>query len=255
MSLLSLLKMEFMKQKRGFALKIVFIIPLISCLLFSGYVYLKYNTLTSPNILNQFKDFGVENQFDILLFINHQGSLWFMLSSVIFIFLSVSVNHMEDKENCWKLMLSMPVKRTQVYLSKWIVVFIFSCISIFINAVLFTAIIFAFKLGRFFNLSIFLKYVAFEILCSLSIISFQQFISNCFKNLLVSFSIAFIGIVNTFMFWQSNILSNIIPYMPPLRALPLGTGNDAKAAVLASIVSGAIWFFIGITNFNKMDIC
>ncbi|EPY2302096.1 ABC transporter permease [Clostridium sporogenes] len=254
MSLLCLLKIEFIKQKRGFLWKTVFIIPLVALCLFSTYLYIKYNSLISLNALKQFEKFGAKTKLDILLFVNHQGSLWFMLSSLIFILAATQINFMEHKENCWKSVLSLPLNRTKVYLSKWLVVFIFCSISIVLNSLGFVIILFIFKLGNFINGTIIFKYIIFQILCSLSIISFQQFISSYFKNLLVPLTIAFIGITNTFMFWQSNFLSNIIPYMPTLRALPLGDGKDAKTAVISSILSGILWLTIGILEFKNKDI-
>ncbi|MFD3157202.1 ABC transporter permease [Haloimpatiens sp. FM7330] len=254
MSLSSLLKIEFMKQKRGFIWKVIFIVPLLSILLFSIILHFKYADLTSPRSLEQFKNFGVESQLGIFLFTNHLTSLWFMFSSVIFALTAVKINFTEHDENCWKLLLSMPVNKNKVYISKWLVIFTFSTFSIILNTIGFVIVLFIFKSGTFVNLTVILKYIVFQILCSLSIISFQQFISFYSKKLLVSLCIAFLGIINTIMFSQSKILSNIIPYTPTLRSVPLGNGSDAAIAVFASILSSLLWFTVGIIYFNKTDI-
>ncbi|MCY6370607.1 ABC transporter permease [Clostridium ganghwense] len=249
MSLLSLLKIEFIKQKKSFLWKLSFITPIICFCILLTFWYFKYSTL-----INGCKDLGLNSQLDVLFFTNHLSSLWFILSTFSFSLISLGVNFIEHNENCWKYVLSLPIDRTKIYFSKWLVIFILSFVSIILNSIGFIGVSFIFKLENCLNVILIFKYIFFQILCSISIISFQHFICCYFKNTLIPLSISIIGIINTIMFSQSKILSILIPYVPTMNCVPLRNGNTAQIAAVTGLICGILWLLVGIIEFNKRDI-
>lgn len=255
MSILSLLKIEFTKQKKNFILKLTFITPILCFFMLFVLWSFKRNQLMSPSFTSFLNcNTGVFSKQDALFLTNHLTTLWFIFSNFTFSFIALSVNFIEHNENCWKYFLCLPINRTKVYFSKWLFIFILSLISIVLNAVGFIIISFIFGINNNLNYFCIFKYISFEVLCSLSIISFQHFISCYFKNLLIPLSIWIIGILISITFYKNTVLEFLIPYIPIINSVPLGTTNISLISAIAGTLSGLIWLLIGIIHFNKKDI-
>lgn len=250
MSIISLLKIEFMKQKRNFTWKLTFIMPLICFFILIGFWHLKGSELiSSPSVL------GLTAKSDILLFTNHLTSMWFLFSAFTFSLIALNLNSIEYNENSWKYILSLPISKTKLYFSKWLVIFIFCFISIILNSIGIIIIGFMFNLQNYLSFGLIVKYIFSQTLSSMSIISFGHFIGSYFKNIIISLSITIVGILNTFMFSQSKILSLIIPYVPIMNCVPYSNNtNSGLIPSIAGLTLGILWLLIGIVEFNKKDI-
>lgn len=252
MSFIHVLKSELMKYKKSLLWKGVFFIPVFSFILLFTDLHLRYDYLMGSSRLKEAAKIGIYNKLDVLLYENHLSTLWFILLNLSIVVIAFIVNYMEYSENTWKQLVARPIKRIQIYLSKWIVVFIASVVLIILNGV--SVMLIKKLFGIEGSLSLISKYILLEIAAVFGVTSLQQFISCYMKNSLIAAAIGFAGTIGSYMFAQSNILGNIIPFSCILRVLPLGDMKDAHTAAIFGAISGILWLTIGILEFNKRDI-
>lgn len=252
MSLSLILKSEFMKYKRSHLYEIIFITPILSFVMLFADLHIRFDWLTSGARLEQSRQIGIYNKLGALLYESHFGTLWFTFLSIIIVLVSVIVNYAEYSENTWKQILSRPIDRWKVYFSKWMVIFIFTFVSILMNIIGLIILKHLFKVDGDYNLI--LKYLIFEIASALGVISIQQFISCYIKNSLVAAGVGFAGTMGAYMMAQNKVLGSIFPYSCILRAVPLGDGKDAQMAAIFGVVSCVLWIIIGILEFENREV-
>ncbi len=252
MSLWLILKSELMKYKRSALYKVAFSIPILSFVLLFIDLHLRFDWLTSGKRLEQSREIGIYDKLGVLIYTNHLGVLWFFFLLTMIVLLSVIVNYTEYSENTWKQLLSRPIDRWKIYFSKWVVIFIFTIITIFINIIGLIIMKNLFKVDGSYILI--LKYFIFQVTTALGVISIQQFISCYIKNSLLAAGVGFAGVMGSYMMAQNKILGNIFPYSCFLRSMPLGDGSDAAMAAIFGVISCIIWLFIGILEFKNRDV-
>ena len=158
---LQLLKGEFLKQKRSFVWAVVFGMPLGSFLLTFLDFMIRKDYLTSSYYLKKISR-GMEkfNVWDCLFFESNLTLAWFLAVPLVVTFICSILTYTEYKEDTWKVILSRPVSRKDVYLAKGAFAVILTFIVILFQGILvfFIGKIFGFK--EAFQMSFLVKYIA-----------------------------------------------------------------------------------------------
>lgn len=252
MSFAAILRSDLMKYKRTVLWKGVFLTSILSFILLFADLHLRYEYLISRVSMEKANEIGIFTKMDVLFYQNHMATLWFMLFNLAVVAVAVIVNYTEYSENTWKQMLSRPVVRNKIYLSKWLITFAAALILITLNGIALMIV------KKLFNIegdsSLILRYMCFEIAGALGVVSFQQFISCYLENSLGAAAVGFAGAVGAYLFAQSKLLGNLVPYACFLRVLPLEDMSETITAGVSGIVLGIVWLLIGIYEFNKRDI-
>ncbi|NLU09209.1 MAG: ABC transporter permease subunit [Clostridiales bacterium] len=252
MTFASILKSELMKYKRSILWKGVFFIPVLSFILLSVDLHMRYSFLMTDEHIKSLFKFGIYDRVGALIYESHAATLWFVLLNLSIVVVAVIVNYMEYSEKTWKQLMARPVERSKVYLSKWIVVLAAAFILVILNGMFLIIIKNLFHVQGSYNLI--LRYIGFELCTILGVVSFQEFISCYMENSLAAAAVGFAGSIGAYMLAQSKLLSYLVPYANVLMAMPIGDGSDACKAAFFGIVSGILWLVIGILEFNRRDI-
>ncbi|WP_411681534.1 ABC transporter permease [Clostridium thailandense] len=252
MSFAAILRSDLIKYKRTVLWKGIFLTPILSFILLFADLHLRYEYLISSIQMKKASEVGIFTKMDVLFYQNHMAVLWFMLFNLAVVAVSFIINYTEYSENTWKQMLSRPVGRGKIYLSKWLITFAAALILITLNGIALIIVKKIFNIEG--NSLLILRYMWFEIAGAVGVVSFQQFISCYFKNSLGAAAVGFAGAVGAHLFAQSKVLGNLVPYACFLRVLPLEDMSDAITAGVSGLALGILWLLIGVYEFNKRDI-
>ncbi|MEE3897205.1 ABC transporter permease [Priestia megaterium] len=172
------------------------------------------------------------------------------------------IANIEHQGNSWKQLLTLPLNKSQVYISKFLTLFIFNIISAFLLAcgILLTGI--SLGIGKNIEWYTVLGGSFYPYLASLPIMAIQIWLSISIKN--QAFSILF-GVVFGMagLFFNMNELTKWLPWSYPVEATPIKLVGDTKEMVLNSgvdyvvitaIVIGLVFLFIGLLDFTKREV-
>ncbi|MCH3963276.1 MAG: ABC transporter permease [Clostridium sp.] len=252
MTFTSILKSELMKYKRSILWKGVFFIPVLSFLLLTADLHVRYSFLMAEEHIKSLYDLGIYDRIGALIYESHASTLWFILLNLSIVVVAVIVNYMEYSEKTWKQIISRPVERSKIYLSKWIVVLAAAFILVILNGIFLIIIKNLFHIDGSYRLIF--NYIGFELCTVLGVVGFEQFISCYMENSLAAAAVGFAGSIGAYMLAQSKFLSYVVPYANVLLAMPTGDKSDAQRAAFFGIASGILWLVIGVLEFDKRDI-
>lgn len=172
------------------------------------------------------------------------------------------IANIEHQGNSWKQLLALPLKKSQVYISKFLTLFIFNIISAFllVLGILLTGII----LGTNKNIEWYtiLGGSFYPYLASVPIMAIQIWLSISIKN--QAFPILF-GVVFGMagLFFNMNRLTKWLPWSYPIEATPIKLVSDTKEMILNSgvdyvvitaIIIGLVLVFIGLLDFTNREV-
>lgn len=241
------MKNEMLKQKRGCTLYIVLLTPLITVGINFVDLFLRYD------YLKKMYKAQTSNPWDIMLLQNH--FLWVWLLSFAILVISGMIHYIESSNGGWRYILSLPIKRKTVYVSKWFTTVILSFAMIFIHIILMVISGYILGFKESLDLNLFFKYALYECIAVLGIASIQILINSRLKNIIVSMTIGFIGVTCAYFFAQSKVISILIPYTYEIFTLPVKCAElDQSIALYGGIVGGILLLIIGILGFSKKDI-
>lgn len=241
-----LLKGEFIKQRKGFTWTISLFTPILAGGLSFINLFVRYDYLM-----------GLEaneglSSWNLLLFQHH--FIWFIFLPLVVTVLASMVYYIEYKSNGLKIVLTLPVSKSKVYLAKWSLVFILSSIMILINGVVLLIVGVALRFPESVDLTLILKYTFYQIVGILSLISVQSLVSAGINNTNIVLSIGFVGVASSLFFAQSEKLSKFIPYTHVIFTLPDPTINN-NIPLQYGLTIGIVFLLIGIIFFNRKEIC
>lgn len=205
--MLMLIKNEFFKQKRNLLLLVIILIPLfINLLLFVDY-NIRYESyimdIASTNNLTSWQ-----------ILIKEQRILYFNeLIPLLAALIIGTLMEIEYKNNSWLFLLSKPIKRFKIILSKYITgiiyVFILLCINVF--SLISIGKIFKFKEPT--PVKYLFIMLILQLLAGIVTMLIHMILSIKNKNVLSSFGIAaLVSIISSNLFYNKFILSNFNPY-------------------------------------------
>ncbi|WP_066504189.1 ABC transporter permease [Abyssisolibacter fermentans] len=241
--LMKLIKVEFNKLKGTKLLIIFMIFPILFC------------SLGFMNVV-RYKELFLAN--DPWSSIYEQNAIFYggVFFPILIAIVVGAVTRVEYKNNNLKKILSLPVKRESLYMSK----FIATCIIILINVLIFIAfiVISAVLLIHPEHIPSFIitsPLIAFTV--SLPIVAIYYYLNIRFKNMLIPLILAVCLILPTMMINATKFWF-IFPFAYPSHLIMAGTSFYNNSISISMIVFAIIIFSLfismGIKNFKKMDI-
>ncbi|WP_191565835.1 ABC transporter permease [Metabacillus idriensis] len=234
--MLSILKSDLLKVKRKWFWLIVFLGPF-------GVIAL------------QMVNYGV--RYDYLM--KQQPDVWAGLLENINMFvapalllgmtiLASQIAALEHQQSSWKQLLSLPVKRREVFTSKWIIV----CMMIFISSTLLFLGTVLFGISLKFSvhdIPIFdvLKNSYYPFFAGIPVLCLQVWMSIVFSNQAYPLSVGIFGAVFSLAAYAAP---DWVPWKWPL----LIGAYDPLWYVIAGLITGSILFLAGMTDFVRREV-
>lgn len=233
--LINLIKNEFTKEKRNLVILFVLAIPLgVSVLLCIDFL-IRYESWLLPQSIEK----GLTS-WQVL--IKEQRILYFndfmpMFSALILATLFES----EYRNNSWTFLLTQPIKRSSILLSKYIVASFYSIIMLLLNIFSLVAVGILFEFKEPIPWRFFIVMFGIQLISSLVIMIIHLFLNIKNKNLLLSLGIAAVlSIISSNVYYNESFIKNINPYGFSLFSITQGRNE----IILVLIISIAI-IFIG----------
>ncbi|MFT9849723.1 ABC transporter permease [Aneurinibacillus sp. REN35] len=178
--------------------------------------------------------------------------IWALFMPIGITLIAGIVHYREFSENAWKHLLSLPVTRQNVYLSKWllIVLLVYSAIAILIVGL--------FAVGKLagvsapFDIELYGKYALYQALGALGIVSIQHWLSSRCKNVILPIAIGVTLSVCVMFFAQSEVFS-FFPHATILYATPLEDIANNRP-VWSGLIIGPLALIIGLFEFQRRDV-
>ncbi|WP_047154760.1 ABC transporter permease [Aneurinibacillus tyrosinisolvens] len=234
---------ELYKQKRGVMWLLVIGGPLLVLGLDFFDLYLRYDYLFSRYRSEM-------TSWEILLRENH--FFWFFFLPIGITLVSTVIHFREFSDNAWKQLLSLPVRRANVYLSKWFLTVLLSWFAITVAGMGMVLVGKAIGFPEAADYSLFFAYIMNQYAAILGIVSIQHWLSSRCKNVIIPVAIGICGSVCALFFAQSGI-GPYIPYSSLVFTAPLA-GEDTQPVVWGGLITGIVALFAGMIEFQKRDI-
>lgn len=249
MNVLRLFKSEILKQKRSLIWALVLLIPLGTTA--AMYLYMRFRDYNWFLIMVQKKNYSL---WQALILENHFNVGWGRFVPLFIAVISVIIYYTEFKEDSWKKLLSLPVRKGTVYSLKLIVILFFTFIMICLNSL---GLILVGKLIGFtqpIDLLLYGKYILYQSCAVLGVTTFHNWLSSYFKNPLLSLFTSIGGIIFCAIFF--NYSPDIGAYFPYNYHFFVATneGPDPLIGVYGGIISGIIIYLLGYFEFKQRDI-
>ncbi|WP_257349893.1 ABC transporter permease [Pseudalkalibacillus decolorationis] len=251
MKLVQLIGTELSKQKRSFLWLFLFIIPLGTTGAMLLDMVIRYDDYLFPNA----QENGISS-WEMLINENHGVLSWGLFLPVFVAVISAFIHQNESKVDNWKNLLSLPVTRGSVLLSKYLIILVFGWLLVLFNAL---GLILVGKLTGFpesVSFELFGRYVLFQFISLLAIAAIQNLLNVIMKNPIFPVVVAFVGmIVSGILMYQHQQIGKFFPFLYPYIAGDLGKfGFNPDIAISGGLIYGAIVFMVGLFVFNKKDI-
>ncbi|MDU5111254.1 MAG: ABC transporter permease [Clostridium sp.] len=228
--LMNLIKNEFTKGKRNLVILFVLAVPIGVAILLCVDFLIRYESWLLPQSIEK----GLTS-WQVL--IKEQRILYFndympMFSALILSTLFES----EYRNNSWTFLLTKPIKRRDVLLSKYIVASFYSVVMLILNVIslIVVGVIFKFKEPipyKFFTIMFFVQLIS-----SLVIMLIHLFLNIKNKNLLVSIGIAAVlSIVSTNIYHNDYFIKYFNPYGFSLFSITQGK-NELLTLFIISVL-------------------
>ncbi|PCI98673.1 MAG: hypothetical protein COB15_05470 [Flavobacteriales bacterium] len=231
------------------------LIPFIFFLVY----FFRHQSFIPPETINPWDTF-IQSNLKAIAF------LLFPLHIILTIAININIEH---KENSWKKLFVLPIKRESIYISK----LLFLLFQVFISLIIFSLSIFTFggilgfvhKELNFLNyypeVSSYSKLIVRLFISILGIFSIQYFLSLFFKNIIIPISLGvFLTIVATIIVqdWEHSIY---FPYAFPmcffLNSNQLATIDTFYGLTISEITSFVTFItvnILGVIMFNSKKI-
>lgn len=242
MKWLTVLSVEFFKQKRGIIWWLVIGGPLLVAFCIFMDMYVRYDYLVA-------KGKGMTS-WEVML--QELFFLWAFFLPIGITLIASIIHFREYSENVWKHMLALPLTRYSVYTAKWFTILFFTYVAILILEV---ALFLIGKLLQYpepFDLLLYGKYTLLQCVSVLGVVSLQNWLSSRMKNTLIAATIGIVGSICAIFFAQAEI-TRYIPYAAVFFTVPFENGEN-HVAIWGGLVTGAVGFLMGMIDFNKKDI-
>ncbi|WP_338752672.1 ABC transporter permease [Bacillus sp. FJAT-52991] len=191
------------------------------------------------------------------LVISCHWSMFIMVPLSITIFASKIVN-IEHEANTWNILLSLPISRYSIYLSKFIyllVLCVFSATCI-VGSILFIGLFLDFNGPIPWGLI--LKQAFYPYIVSFPLMAFQLWISMVCENQMISISLGVIFTLSGFflqnikwLFWVYPIWGT--PILPSDKFNEVITNTDLSFFFIMSFIVGIFFLTSGMIHFSKRE--
>lgn len=251
MRFLELLKTDLIKEKRSAIWLLIFVIPLGTTAAMIFDMCIRYKSWLYPICEKS----GI-NSWEMLLKENDGPLCWTIFLPLFIAIIAAIIHQTEFKQNSWKNILSLPITKSSVYMSKLICILIFSFLLIGLNSL---GLILVGKITGFpepLQHSLFIKHVIYQFIGIFGVAAIHNFLSAYFKNGVIPVAIGFGGFIFAYSFINGSPKPTLAKLFPYCHAFYNGTFKDFQpnVALYGGIIVGIIFTAIGIFEFNKKDI-
>lgn len=255
---IALLRAEMLKIKGTFAIWLSVIGASLVVVLWFCILFFKANDFA--------KVFSKGNPWDFLITNCFAGVEFFLLPLYI-VLLNSLVLQIEHKAFAWKSVLAMPVKRSQVFISKLVIILVL---------IFLTHLLFAFEILMTGKILGILKPVLpftktttpYLLLLKITLKSFVSILALCvlqfwlsirIKNFIVPLGIGLAGTVTAGILWKWK-KSIFIPYALPIlnftgsKPLPVLASHSIPMALFNSLWIFVLIFILSVWDFRRMQV-
>jgi hypothetical protein len=243
--LIKLVSTDILKYKRNFLWKFVIIAPLITTLIMQLVIVLQFDSI------NEFSAENNINGWMVLISQNCGPVFWPSITNIIIMVISIMVYQIEFKDNSMNTQMCLPVSKSLIILSKFLVIYIFALIAILINLLGMIMVGIINSISDRFPCLEYGKYLLTQCCSIIGIVSISNWISSLFKNPLIPYITGILGfIMGLLLPFEFKTVSYFVPYSYPLYACGM-RGYSSSVAVIGGFVSGV--FFIGASIFEFIN--
>lgn len=229
--LMTLIKNEFIKEKRNLVILFILAIPLGVAALLCVDFLIRYESWLLPQAMGK----GLTS-WQVL--IKEQRILYFndfmpMFAALILATLFES----EYKNNSWTFLLTQPIKRSSILISKYIVASFYSILMLLLNVISLIIVGIIFKFKEPIPWKFFVVMFAIQLISSLVIMVIHLFINLRNKNLLISLgTAAVLSMVSSNIYYNDSFIKNINPYGFSLFSITQSNNEIALVLVISIFI-------------------
>ncbi|MFD2043813.1 ABC transporter permease [Ornithinibacillus salinisoli] len=247
MKLAALIWLEIYKQKKGWIWLFLFVIPAGTTLAMFLDFSIRYDYLLDT------AEPGYTS-WDLLLLENHRILGWGIFLPMFIGIIYAIIYHVEESQNNWKQILSLPVRRGEVYFSKFLAGLFYSVLLILLNMLGLVLVGNIMGFPEQVDWGSYGIYVGKQMLMILAVASLHNWLSSFFKNKIISIVIGFAGVIfSTTLIFQFPDVAELYPYA--FTFFTDGLVYEEISEVLSSnFILMAIFLFAGMWQFKQKDI-
>lgn len=246
MELVSLLKTEWYKQKRGLLWLFLLIIPSGTTLA----MYLDMKIRFTDYLLFRAKEEGI-NSWEMLLMENHHVLGWGVFLPLFVGIIYTLIYQMEISQNSWKQYLSLPIKKENAFLSKFLMGFFFSFLLIALNTAGLVVVGKIIGFPEAIDWRIYGEYIFYQTIVIMGVAAIQNWLSSYLLNPILPVFIAFMGLIISVIL--SSQLAKYFPYSL-VNLMDSVKGQFNLQVVLTSLLFAILGLVLGAWHFKKKDI-
>lgn len=177
-----------------------------------------------------------------------------MLLEMFMIYVTMVMGKVESSNNGWKQLLAMPVKRSKVYISKYIVVLLVLAVSLISYLIEYSIAAYFLGAKGMIPVEVFLNILyVFITIQPITIILFL--LANKFSSVVIPIGVGMSIILSGFFIGQSNYWK-YAPWTYPMDIIQGGLNirTEILPLLLLSLLIFVLIFYLDIINFNRKDI-
>ena len=248
MKLITLIKLEWYKQKKSWLWLFLFMIPAGTTVAMFLDFSLRYDYLLEKKSESRF------SSWDVLFLENYRELGWGIFLPMFIGIIYALLYQVETSQQNWKHYLTLPVRKESVYLAKFLAGFMFSFLLILLN--MFGLILVGLMIGfpEPMDWVSFTRYVCNQAILILAVAGLQNWLSSFFNNTIIPIVIGFVGMITSFMLlFKFPTQSKLFPYA--LTFFTDGPVSEVSLEVMIYSVVGMVIFLVGgIWQFNRKDV-
>lgn len=239
--LMDLIKNEFYKQKRNLVILFVLAVPVGIAMLLALDFLIRYQSWLLPQ--------GIEKgltSWQIL--INEQRILYFNDFMPVFAALILgTLFECEYKGSSWTFLLTQPVKRSKILLSKYLVAAVYYMTMLLINIASLIIVGKIYKFKEAVPMKFFIVMMMVQLIAGLVIMVIHLFINIKNKNMLVSIGVAAVlSMISSNLYYNQLAINKFNPY-----AFSLFSINQNKKEIMIIVVMAIVIFSLGSVTIKK----
>ena len=200
---------------------------------------------------------GLERGFtswQMLLIEHHHVLMWGAFLPVFVAIISALVYTVEFQHHAWRQLVSLPLSRLSVYLSKWLTIlfFLFWMLALDTAGLLLVGLLFRFP--EPLPLGLMARYAGFQLVVALAIAALHNWLSSYHQNLITPVAVGFVGtIVSYTLYYTYPKLSGFFFYTYTIYAGDIRQPVPAFV-LLVSLMLALIFLVFGWLEFRRRSI-
>jgi len=247
MKLVTLIRLEFFKQKKGWVWLFLLVIPAGTTLAMFLDFSIRYDYLLKTARPGY-------SSWDLLLLENHRVLGWGMFLPMFIGIIFALLYQVEDSQNNWKQMLSLPVRHEGVYVSKFLTGLLLSAILILLNMLGLVLVGYVMDFPETVEWSSYLTYAGKQLLMVLAIAAIHNWFSSFFKNMIIPIVIGFAGVIlSSIVIFQFPEGAKFFPYAFVFMVDGL-VNQEFKELLTSSVILLLVSIIAGMWQFKRKDV-